>query len=495
MSNAYPETPQFTAMNQPVRIEWEAAGLEVEGEVPAEVEGDFFRAVPDPAHPPLFADDHFLSGDGMISRFRFRGGRVDHAIRYVRTARFEAERQAGRALFGKYRNPFTDAAEVEGIDRTVANTTPVWHAGRLFMTKEDGRAYEVDPETLATIGPWDFHGALRSQTMTAHVRIDPETKEMFFFGYEAGGLCSRDVAYGIADRDGNLVFEQWFEAPYCGMMHDFAVTQTHAIFPVFPTTADLDRLEGGGEHWIHQQDLECWVGVMPRYGKVVAMRWFRGPPGASAYHFMNAFADGDRVHLDVCFSDTQAFPFIRAASGIHRQPWEIGGGLMRWTMDLSRNSDEIEMKPLGPPGDMPRVPDAMQGRPYRIGWYCTVNPDCPAPPLVGGPVESSFNLLLRIDHETGRIDSLALPPRMAINEPVHVPSARPGHEGWLVAVVDREVGEADYRSEVWIVDAGDVAAGAVAKVKVPVRLRPQVHGWWVPAADLAGAKARKEQAA
>ena len=36
---------------------------------------------------------------------------------------------------------------------------------------------------------------------------------MFFFGYEAGGLCSKDVAYCIADKDGNLTSEQWFERP------------------------------------------------------------------------------------------------------------------------------------------------------------------------------------------------------------------------------------------------------------------------------------------
>jgi carotenoid cleavage dioxygenase len=58
--------------------------------------------------------------------------------RYVRTARFEAERKARRALFGKYRNLYTDQPEVKGVDRTVSNTTPVWHAGRLFMT-EGGR--------------------------------------------------------------------------------------------------------------------------------------------------------------------------------------------------------------------------------------------------------------------------------------------------------------------------------------------------------------------
>ena len=49
---AFPKTAQFTGLNAPVRIEWELEDLEVEGEDPAEIEGAFFRAVPDPAHAP-----------------------------------------------------------------------------------------------------------------------------------------------------------------------------------------------------------------------------------------------------------------------------------------------------------------------------------------------------------------------------------------------------------------------------------------------------------
>ena len=55
-------------------------------------------------------------------------------------------------------------------------------------------------------------------------RIDPETGELFFFGYEADGLASTTVSYCIADARGNLTREQWFDAPYCAMMHDFTVT-------------------------------------------------------------------------------------------------------------------------------------------------------------------------------------------------------------------------------------------------------------------------------
>jgi carotenoid cleavage dioxygenase-like enzyme len=76
---------------------------------------------------------------------------------------------------------------------------------------------------------------------------------------------------------------------------------------------------------------------------------------------------------------------------------------------------------------------------------------------------------------------------MSINEPVHVPSKRPGHEGWLLAVVDRVDGD-DFKSELWVIDGDKLNAGPVARVKIPVPLRPQVHGWWVSAAQLAKAK-------
>lgn len=52
---------------------------------------------------------------------------------------------------------------------------------------------------------------------------------------------------------------------------------------------------------------------------------------------------------------------------------------------------------------------------------------------------------------------------------------------------------ADYKSQLWVVDAGNVTAGPVAKVHVPVPLRPQVHGWWVPSGQLANSKVAPRQ--
>lgn len=488
--DAFPDTLEYTGLNRPIGAEFVLDDLAVEGELPGDIEGIFFRAVPDPAFPPFMEDGGaVLSGDGMISTISFRNGKVGAQMRYVQTGRHQAEQKAGKALFGKYRNPFTDHPEVAGVDRTVANTTPVWHAGRLLMTKEDGRPYQVDPITLDTIGSYDFGGLLKSQTVTAHVRVDPETGELFFFGYEAAGLGSTTIAYGIADRDGRLVSEQWFDAPYCSMMHDFVITENHVLFPVYPTTCDVERLKAGGDHWVHEMELASWVGVMPRYGDVKDLRWYRGPEGVSSYHMMNAFEDGDgHIHFDQCLSRCNAFPFIQRASGLNVPPWELNGRLARWTIDLAEGVDSISETVIGPPGDFPVIPADRQGRPYSHGWMLTMNPAMQAPPVAGGPVGMMFNMLMRLDLTGGPPQALALPPAHCFNEPVHVPASAPGHEGWLLALVTEQLGPEEFRDRLWVLDAGDIAAGPVAQVHIPKRMRPQVHGWWVSAAQLAAVR-------
>jgi len=485
--STFPDTVHFKGLNKPVRMEVSLHDLEIEGHIPAEVEGTFFRSVPDPLFPPMRQDDVILSADGMIAKIEIRGGRASYLLRYVQNERYKAQMAAGRSLFGIYRNPYTDDPLAANVDRTTSNTSPVYHGGRLFMTKEDGRAWEINPHTLETIGKWDYHGKLRSQTMTAHVRPDPQTGELFFFGYEAAGLCSPTIAYCRANPEGELVSEQWFDAPYCAFMHDFAITESHAIFPIFPTIADLDRVKAGGPHWRHHMDRDSWIGIMPRYGSVQEMVWFKGPKGVHAYHVMNAYTEGHRVHLDMCLADRNLIPFVLEDSGV---PVEIDGGLTRWTMDLNKPEAGIEQQVLGPFGEMPRTRDIDQGRKYDYCWYLTIDPNG-GKPLHVGPAGLAFNSLLTVDMNTGDIDPYNIGPGLAIGEPVHVPSSQPSSRGWLLAEISREIGEERYEQEIWVLNADDLKSGPVARIKLPIAARAQLHGLWVGAKALAQARATR----
>lgn len=482
----FPPRLEYIGLNTPVGEEYDVDNLAVQGDIPAGIEGTFFRAVPDPAFPPFVEDGGaILSGDGTVSAIRIRDGKVSTSLRFVQTERHRAEVAADEALFGIYRNPYTDKPEAAGIDRTVANTTPVWHAGRLLLSKEDGRPYRVDPNTLETLGRYDFGGKLKSETVSAHVRIDPETGEMFSFGYEADGLASTKVSYFIADREGELVSEQFFDVPYCALMHDFVITRNYVLFPVYPTTCDLERLKAGGDHWVHEMDRDSWVGVMPRYGDVKEMRWFKGPKGVSCFHMLNAFEDADgRIQFDQSLTDGNAFPFIQRASGMEMSPEQMNARLARWTIDISNGADSVTETVIGPPGDLPMLPAKFQGRPYTHAWLPTMNPEMQGPPVLGGPVGVMFNLLLRIDFTGGPPQALALPPGACLNEPVHVPAEDPAHGGWLLTVVQQQTGPETFENSLWILAADDLPAGPVATVAIPKPLRAQVHGWWVPAEQM-----------
>src|SRR4051812_17217384 len=118
----FPDLPMFAGVNAPSRIEADVGALEVEGTIPPQIDGAFYRVAADHQFPPRFENDVPFNADGMVSMFRFKDGAVSLKSRYVQTDRFKAERAAGRALFGRYRNKWTDDPAVAGMNRNLANT-------------------------------------------------------------------------------------------------------------------------------------------------------------------------------------------------------------------------------------------------------------------------------------------------------------------------------------------------------------------------------------
>ena len=89
----------------------------------------------------------------------------------------------------------------------------------------------MDPVTLETIGLCDFEGQLPSLTFTAHPKLDPSTKELVCFGYEARGDGTPDVCYYNINPDGKFTQVVWMIAPVVGMIHDFGVTENWVAIP------------------------------------------------------------------------------------------------------------------------------------------------------------------------------------------------------------------------------------------------------------------------
>jgi carotenoid cleavage dioxygenase len=489
MAVSFANYPMFKAFGAPFRAEVDLRDCEVEGELPAGLNGAFYRVGPDYQYPPKFVDNIPFDGEGHVAMFRFADGHVDFKSRYVRTQRFKAQEAARRALFGMYRNRHTDDESVRGLSGGTANTHILYHAGKLLALKEDSPPVAMDPRTLETLDDYyTFDGKLHSLTFTAHPKFDPESGEMLAYGYEAKGEASDDVAVYAIDRTGKITWEAWIKVPYVGMLHDFAVTQRHVAFLVIPMKTDLEQMKRGGVHFSWDARLPTWFGVMRRGGDGKDLRWFKGPERC-ATHVMGAFSDGERVFVDMDMGLKNQFPFFPNSGGEPYDPRAAEGRVTRLSVDLSRrNVENYDMEVLFPEiGILPRQDDRHHTVPYRYGFMPTLDVSKPLDErLANSPAGARvrpINCYTRFDLTTRKTSSFFAGPSSAVGECVFVPRhARAAEgDGYVIGIVNRLL---EGRSDLVVVDTQEMSAGAVATVKLPFRLGMGIHGWWLPGEHL-----------
>ena len=132
----------------PVPDEVEFADLEVKGAIPEELSGLYVRNGSNPL--PGFSPHWFL-GDGMVHGVLLDGGKAAwYRNRYVQTALLAA----GGGLA---------AAGAPGGAASLSNVSVIHHAGKLLSLGEVGLPYEIAPNDLSTVGPYDFAGKVDGQ--------------------------------------------------------------------------------------------------------------------------------------------------------------------------------------------------------------------------------------------------------------------------------------------------------------------------------------------
>jgi carotenoid cleavage dioxygenase len=469
----------------PMRFDGEVYDCEVEGEIPADLAGTFYRVGPNRTYPQRFADDIPFNGDGMASMFRIANGACDYKQRYVHTQRYLAERSAKRALFGRYRNPRTNEPEAAGLSLGTANTHIYWHAGKLMALKEDSPPVLLDPHTLATLDNYHtFGGELTSLTFSAHPKIDGRTGEMIAYGYEAGGENSTEVALYSFDRRGRRNWEAWIEAPYVSMMHDCAVTENFVIIPTTGYVTSQERLESGLVHWAYDESVPIYCGVLPRGGAAADVRWFEAPHRCIV-HTVAAREERGQILFDFQAHDAGPFPFFPNADGAPFDPVKARSRIMRWTMDMNAPPGRVVEETLLPDihSGLPRFDERYTARPYRIGFSSESAPGAAGGEGIGGAGPGGSSQLTRWDVESREVVRGEVGEGRSLSEVVFAPRRRNGREGegYLLAVANAPE---NMCSELVIMDAERLEEGVLARVVLPFRAHGQVHGSWVPRWDL-----------
>jgi carotenoid cleavage dioxygenase len=323
-----------------------------------------------------------------------------------------------------------------------------WTVVRLLSFVEVALPIELD-RRLETVGPVDFGGI--ETAFTAHGKIDPATGELLAFGYQ---FANPHLTFYRIDRVGQLVERRAIGVSTPCLMHDFAVTERHAIF--FDTPTVMVQGWGGGLPFRWQEGRGTRLGVVPLRGGEV--RWFE-VPAWQITHTANAFERDGHIVVDATRTN-------RFLADIAADP----PTLYRWEIDRTRRI--VTEGALGRhPVEFPRVDERRNGRPYRYAYTVEYREVGPA----GLPGSS---LLRRYDVETGTSAAKDFGVRYVPGEPVFVPESADAAEndGWVLALrYDRELD----RSDLIVLDASEFGGDPVAVVRLPLRVPVGFHGSWV----------------
>ncbi|KAF9676289.1 hypothetical protein SADUNF_Sadunf09G0123400 [Salix dunnii] len=282
----------------------------VEGELPSCLDGVYIRNGSNPQQMPK-GPLHFFEGDGMLHSLKLSGGQATYCSRYVRTYKYMLEKEAGFSIFPNVLSGFyclpDVLAYVMAVGRVLcghidlmrgfglANTSLAFFSNKLLALCESDLPYVIaltQEGDMETLGRWDFDRKLLA-SMTAHPKVDEDTKETFafqcnpsffphvtYFYFNENGVKQKDVPLLSIDQPTPI--------------HDFAITKRFAIFPETQLVVEpANVMLGRGMPVVCEQKKVPRIGILPRYAESGSdTRWFP-VPGFNAMHVTNAWENGD----------------------------------------------------------------------------------------------------------------------------------------------------------------------------------------------------------
>lgn len=410
----------------------------IEGSLPNWLNGTYLRNGPN-----RHANHHFLLGDGVVHAVSFRNGEAQlYQSRFVDTPRLGEGIMRPPSLRDHY-----------------SNIGLVFHHGRLMSLGETGLPFELDPSSLATIGAYDFGGAVDTP-VTGHPKVDPVTGELVFFGYS---FAQPRLTFWTVDQQGEVTQKREVELRAPTLIHDFALTPNYMLIYESPMTFDREMALNGEAvpaKWTPEQGAR--IGVLNRHDTTKDIVWTEVETGF-VFHVVNAFetADGEVV-LDLIH-----YPEMWKNGINDFNPHSM---LKRFTLDSSltviacaQTSDRIY--------ELPNISSKHVGSDSGHAFMLRYRQ-----PSDGEPLAVNDGLA-RVNLRTGEEDCFHVGSRYKFEEPYFVQDpTRPVGAGVVLSLV---YDLSENTSEMWFFDAESIAPGPFAKLRMPTRIPSGLHGTFI----------------
>jgi carotenoid cleavage dioxygenase-like enzyme len=456
--------------------EWDTRLRGVRGEVPGYVRGTCYSNGPGRFERGGLRYRHWLDGDGMVTALTFDATGVRFASRFVRSAKWAAEEEAGQALFRTFGTAFPGDRLARGIALEPAvNVSVLPWGGTLLALGEQGLPWALDPATLATRGPHTFGGGLNAVSpFGAHAKVDAASGELVNFGVSFSAARPALNLYTFASG-GQLKARHRVALPYAGSMHDFLLTPRYAVFYLSPLLLDMEALARDGRTLLEalswQPERGSLVLVVARdSGELVATV----PVGARhCLHGINAHEAGGRLIADFLELDRPVYDQYQEIPDLFTDV--APGRPVRLVIDLAGGAlvERRELPYLLAP-DFPAIDPERLGRPCDDVWLLGIS-------ATGRGGRKFFDQLARLDWSApGDQDVWQAPPGHFLGgDPVMVADpavADAAGRGRRPGVVLCHCYDALHDESAYLLfDAFDLAAGPRAVLPLPGRARLGFH--------------------
>lgn len=447
----------------------------VEGRLPSFLRGTYYLNGPARFHRGGLKYRHWLDGDGMVCAIRFSGGGgVRFTSRYVRTAKLAFEDEAGGFAFRAFGTSFPS----DRLKRRIAIESPVNvstypYAGKLLAFGEQGLPVALDPATLATLGEFNFGGALNDiSPFAAHPKFDAETGELFNFGV-AYSPTEPQLNFYRFDREAKLLFRRRHTLDYSCTLHDFGLSASYAVFYLSPYILDMKALALEGRtimeslSWEPERGSSLLV-VSRETGERVAQVSL----GVGyCLHLINCFEQGDLLNVDLLELERPVYDQYQVLPDLFTEVCR--GRPVRYSIGMPDGEPRARREiayDLAP--DFPSIDPRLSANPYGDFWMLGIS-------ATGRSGRKFFDELVHAEWgERVARDVFRAPAFQYLGgEPIFIPDEGDEQAGVVICqLFDAREDESSFL----VFDAFDVASGPVARLRLHSPVHLGFHASFLP---------------
>ncbi len=414
---------------------------------------------------------HRFDYDGFVQAFDFQNGEITYRARFVETRKLAAEREFGDLYLAGFDTMWPESPALQNLDEiNPSNINIIAQGSQLLSLWEAGSAWQIDPETLQSIGPVAWRDDLEAMPFSAHPKHD-EDGSLWNFGHMP--WLKKTALYHI-DAAGKLLNFNLLDMENTGMCHDFAITRSHLILMMPPLHWQHERADAattflGMHEWRQTDPVEIFV--LDKNRLEVTRRYHI--PANFHFHIAGAFENNDGT-IEVTLCQYPNADILWQTLKIWGQPTPTAlkaqiPKMRKLTLPAQSGTVTMAMEHHGHL-EFPRLAGDFQKRRDSKCWSSGVD---------------QASGLLRYIHatnlQTGASQTFDYGPDKFVDEHVFVPKPvgkqRYDEDGWLVGT---HYNFKRHQTILSLLDASHVERGPIVTAALPMAVGPALHGNFVP---------------